>query len=1245
MKILAIRGKNLASLASEFEVDFETEPLASAGLFAITGPTGAGKSTLLDALCLALYDETPRLKKANVRNSDVPDSAGQSIAQHDPRTTLRRGAAEGFAEVDFVGNDGVSCRARWTVRRARNRSDGKLQNSEISLENLSDRQVLGDRRKSETLKLIERKIGLNFDQFTRAVLLAQNDFATFLKADDDVRAELLQTLTGTETFAHISRSAFARMRDEKETLQRLEEQRKTLAPLPPEARAEKDAGFKARSEQLAALEKTKAETESWLRWFETLTKLKSVEADATTKHAQARAFQASAQARGQALARIEKVQPARGLVDELTRLDTEIRNTTKAVGERQNEVTLALKNLTVRAAELEAAAKLVTLAEAEKTRTAPLVDTARSLDAKIAALSSPYEQALLARETADKTLRDSSQKLTDAKAALASTESALATSERWLAEHQEQKALAEGWQAWEATLAHALTQNADKETLHREIAGLSQHAAELTEALAKAQAACASQTQAHGEAEQKLAVVSSTWKGFDSDAMASRKQQLERRREHLVEGATNWTAREELQQRMAQAIARKQTHIAVRDTSAQWLVSLAQQKPRREQEHDSAARACEVARLAAGKDARSLRASLQAGQPCPVCGALEHPRAEADPAPVDAMLKALDDNQDECRKALTSLLEAMATHTAEQKQAVNQIVLIDRELAQLEGASAEHLTRWSALAIAPEAEAVSAERRARWFADEQSRLKSELAGLNQQEDRYRQAGKQKDEAQELVNRHKLALETTRKSLSELDAGQKTAQQACASARLRLNHAETQLAATLDTLDSAFVDNSWRKTWICGPEAFIDRCRGDAQRWLQQQQQRAELSGLVGPRKATEAALTEAFAKAGDDLKLATARFQQQATELAALRAQRQTVLDGKPVKLVEENLERTCADARTRQSQAQNQHQQADLERARREEAWRQAVALQSSLGDALGNANARLESWLRHFNADSADQPLSLDALRPLLVFEATWIGLERKTLQEIDQAVDSSAAVAKAQQAAREAHEKTAPTTLGEEALKASLTKIRADITTAGELSATLRAELLADDERQKQARGVLETMASQEKTTRLWCQLGELIGSADGKKFRNFAQQLTLDILLGYGNRHLETLSRRYRLERIKDSLGLLVIDQDMGDEIRSVHSLSGGESFLLSLALALALASLSSHRVRVESLFIDEGFGSLDSDSLRVAMDALDTLQAQGRKVGVISHVPEMNERIGVRIDVKRQSGGQSCVRVI
>ena len=114
---------------------------------------------------------------------------------------------------------------------------------------------------------------------------------------------------------------------------------------------------------------------------------------------------------------------------------------------------------------------------------------------------------------------------------------------------------------------------------------------------------------------------------------------------------------------------------------------------------------------------------------------------------------------------------------------------------------------------------------------------------------------------------------------------------------------------------------------------------------------------------------------------------------------------------------------------------------------------------------------------------------------------------------------------------------------------------------------------------------------------------------------------------------------------DTLALQVIDCDMCDEIRTVYSLSGGESFLISLALALGLSSLSSNNLKVESLFIDEGFGSLDAESLRTAMEALEQLQMQGRKIGVISHVQEMSERISVQVQVHKKVNGKSVLTVV
>ncbi|MDR2622127.1 MAG: ATP-dependent exonuclease, partial [Dysgonamonadaceae bacterium] len=163
--------------------------------------------------------------------------------------------------------------------------------------------------------------------------------------------------------------------------------------------------------------------------------------------------------------------------------------------------------------------------------------------------------------------------------------------------------------------------------------------------------------------------------------------------------------------------------------------------------------------------------------------------------------------------------------------------------------------------------------------------------------------------------------------------------------------------------------------------------------------------------------------------------------------------------------------------------------------------------------------------------------------------------------------------------------------------------------------------------------------------WKKLNEMFGSADGAKFKVLAQGYTLDALLAYANKHLRELSKRYEIQRISDTIALQVVDLDMLGEVRTIHSLSGGESFLISLALALGLSSLSSNRMKVESLFIDEGFGSLDMDTLRTAMDALERLQMQGRKIGVISHVAEMTERINTQIQVEKLVSGKSKIKIV
>ncbi|MCF5370945.1 AAA family ATPase, partial [Pseudomonas sp. PA-4-8C] len=266
MKILAIRLKNLASLAGPFEIDFTAEPLASAGLFAITGPTGAGKSTLLDALCLALFGAVPRL--GDTGQAKMPD-ADTDISIGDPRTLIRRGTGGGYAEVDFVGVSGRRYRARWEANRARDKASGKLQNSRQSLIDLDSDQLLAS-QKTEYKTQLELALGLNFEQFTRAVLLAQSEFSAFLKANDNERSELLEKLTDTALYTQLGRRAFDKAKEAKDAHKQLQDQATGVVPLAPEARAELDQELAEAQQQLKTQQAQLKQLELQHTWLKEL---------------------------------------------------------------------------------------------------------------------------------------------------------------------------------------------------------------------------------------------------------------------------------------------------------------------------------------------------------------------------------------------------------------------------------------------------------------------------------------------------------------------------------------------------------------------------------------------------------------------------------------------------------------------------------------------------------------------------------------------------------------------------------------------------------------------------------------------------------------------------------------------------------------------------------------------------------------------------------------------------------------
>lgn len=1240
MRILAIRGRNLASLAGDFAVDFRREPLASAGLFAICGPTGAGKSTLLDALCLALYDDTPRLARAPKRGIGLPDMGEDTITPGDSRNLLRRGASGGYAEVEFTGNDGIEYRARWEARRG---AKGRLKPVEMSLVGLADGQPIGA-RKSEVLPEIEARLGLSFPQFTRAVLLAQNEFAAFLRAGDDERAQLLETLTGTDIYTLISLKAHERDREEQGKLKALQLQLEGQQPLDPTARAELEAERDAAIGLVAGLAAEKERLERHLAWWQGFESARRDERGARENLEQAQTQRDRAEPRRRHLTLAEAVRPAASLLAESERTAREARSGLDAVAAAERE--LAGAEGTLRAAESgrdEAKRKLSGALDAQRAAV-PDLDRAKALDVEIAAIAGSHREKSEALAEARKTWHEAEERLADQRRARENKTLERRAAADWLERHASLEILAEGWPRWEALLKQAESAAAEAAAGRRKLGEAEAECERSRQVLDSAVAAKAATEQRLAGAETACAEAERIAAGFDGRALAEERQATEARRDGLSRAERVWRDLEQARKLHAELEARADSLEAGLRATEENLREIREARPAAEAALRQAERSLAAARLACAENVEKLRAGLEPGRPCPVCGAEKHPYA-LEREGLREVLDALSREAEERRRIHEGLARREAEGEAELRNGRSQSEELGPALERASAECGRLDAAWRADPLAAEASAVSEAERAGWLTAELSAVAGRLEAILSSEEEGRRAA----EAREIARRNR---DAAREACLEAERRKTAARFALdqagvvlAAAGEALDRALTQRDGWLSELGAALPEPGWREVWRSNPAAFRDGQRERAETYRSRRQRLNELDNELALLASGIQAQAMAVEQRTEERRRLDEVFRRVDQALKEKREARTGLFGHRPVAEVEaalriaaEEAESGLAERESRLVEARSRHDGASarLEKERHWFAERRAAA---------ERAERALVDWLAEFNArEPAGPALDKPRLAELLKHDAAWIETERRALGNLDEAVGSARSVLDDRRVRREAIEGQQPTEEPAESLESRKEALLAEAKLADARRVELEARLHGDGARRSRSAELRLDLERQEGVARLWGQLHALIGSHDGKKFRNYAQQITLDVLLRYANHHLADLSRRYRLERVPDKLALMVIDRDMADEIRSVHSLSGGESFLVSLALALGLASLSSSRVRVESLFIDEGFGSLDAETLRVAMDALDCLHAQGRKVGVISHVPEMTERIGTRIEVRRLSGGRSRVDV-
>ena len=286
MKILELRFKNLNSLYGEWVIDFTEPEYVSNGIFALTGPTGAGKSTILDAICLALYGATPRLGKITKSGNEI----------------MSRQTGECYAEVLFESQAG-RFRCHWEQRCARKKAGGKLQGQEHQIADADTGKPI-ETQKSRVSRVIEEKTGMDFDRFTRSILLAQGGFDTFLNADVEQKSKILEQITGTEIYSEISQRVHERQREERERLNRLQAEISGIVILEPEQKEEIQHELKAKQKEEKDLTGQSTETEKAITWLNTIDGLKeensNLSEEAVKLESELEAFKAERDKLGQA---------------------------------------------------------------------------------------------------------------------------------------------------------------------------------------------------------------------------------------------------------------------------------------------------------------------------------------------------------------------------------------------------------------------------------------------------------------------------------------------------------------------------------------------------------------------------------------------------------------------------------------------------------------------------------------------------------------------------------------------------------------------------------------------------------------------------------------------------------------------------------------------------------------------------------------------------------------------------------
>ena len=1232
MRILTLRLKNLNALKGEWKIDFTQSPFIDNGLFAITGPTGAGKTTLLDAICLALYHQTPRLGPISTSNNDI----------------MTRGTAECLAEVEF-DIKGKAYRAFWSMRRARGKVDGNLQSADVELAEVESGKVLATqvRPKSEE---IEKLAGLNFARFTKSMMLSQGDFAAFLNANEADRAELLEELTGTEIYGQISQAVHQQFSDAKQKKKEFAIKLEGVTLLSDEQITQLEEEQAQTKSQVATSNQTLVQLQKQQQWQQAFNANELTIKEAS--EAQQTANNAINEAR-QELDLLTQSEPAEklrlpflqrnGLQQDVTRYK-----------ERLDEKAAQLPDLKTQKAQLSlevmnAEQALVLTKQQSSELEKRINEQVVPLDNQIAQLTTEQQKANENAARLRQSINALTLKRTEIENASADNKTKLGELETYLREHHSLSGMAEFISGWSETARHIEHDQKQLETLSRSVKNDRQALSSLDDAIAKTNESLSALTQTFDDKNAQVAKCEKALQAALSDkpsdtnsANATSKASLQQERDTKLHHWDNVLQIGHIQQ---QYLALEQDRVSLSAQREDFAKQLAQQQSDRQALVDAYKQTRSnlkdiEALIALDVEVAHLRAQLKSGEPCPVCGANEHTTSTVVidvPETIqkrDSLNQQLDDIEQQGARAKESVTKTEFT-----------LAQVNKQLEQASGQRDTLLEKWQQISSVLSADIPSFEKVdintsqsvsqfTQQFKTRLDDISAQLTRLEECEQALNAALQAKNEAQQALQgkQSELAVSLQQRETLEKQFNERNTE--LESKTKRVNDGILALSETM-TAHGADIHN----LTIDGIASWLNEKAEALKTYKHNHQLHAKLKDELQEVSSNLLVVNRDIESAEDQLKGVCEELVQLDNSLKALRDSRTTVFPEGNIAETRNKASAAQEMAERNVSECKSRLQQTDTILSRLE-------AEIAQLNEQLREKEQALTEATEHFSRQLASSPFDDEqAFSNALLDEDTrntLLELQKRLTQQKQQA-DLKLENALATQQSLKAHANAAlwQSELEEHGAQWLDTKITQQAQQRDTLLSSLgqiEQQLSANNQARERQQQLVDEMAAFEAYYDDITYLHSLIGSASGDKFRRFAQGLTLDNLVQLANQQLDKLHGRYQLIRKEnEGLGLSVLDTWQGDVVRDTKTLSGGESFLVSLALALALSDLVSHKTSIDSLFLDEGFGTLDAETLDVALDALDNLNASGKMIGVISHIEAMKERIPTQLKVIKRNG--------